>query len=55
MTTYKVIGSTAFQDHQPGDEFEAELDPFIEQWAKDNGYIEPVSKSKRKEKEASDG
>lgn len=41
-TTYKVTGSTAFDDHQPGEEFDADLDPDHEARAIERGSIEIV-------------
>jgi hypothetical protein len=39
MTLYKVTGETPYLGHQPGEEFEAELDPDRERRAKDRGSI----------------
>ena len=39
MTTYKVTGHTPFLGCKPGEEFEAELDPELEQRAKERGSI----------------
>ena len=50
-TTYKVTGSTAFQGHAPGEEFDAELDPDLERRAKDRGSIRVVKRGD----EAADG
>ena len=47
--TYKVIAAQGYAGHAEGEEFEAELDPFLEKWAKDQGLIEPVKKGKEKE------
>ena len=49
--TYKVIAAQGYAGHAEGEEFEAELDPFLETWAKDQKLIEPVTKTKGKEKE----
>lgn len=43
MTVYKVVGA-AFQGHQPGDEFEAELDPALERRAKARGQLRVVKR-----------
>ena len=43
MTTYKVTGKS-FGPHRHGDEFEAELDPGLEQRAKDRGQIRVVKR-----------
>ena len=53
-TTYKVIGSTAFDGHEPGEEFEADYEEEFEERALDRGSIEVVRTTKRKEKQ-SDG
>jgi len=51
-TTYKVSGNVPFMDHQPGEEFEAELDPELEERALERGSIEVVGgRSTRKKKE----
>ena len=39
---YKVTGPTAFQGHQPGEEFDADLDQQLERRAKDRGQIRVV-------------
>ena len=49
-TTYKALAK--FQGHEPGDEFEAELDPELERRAKERGQIKPVNNSKKKEEKA---
>ena len=49
MSTYKVTTST-FRGYAEGEEFEAELDPFLEEQAVEQGQIEVVKKTK-KEKE----
>jgi hypothetical protein len=38
-TTYTVTGNTPFDDHQPGETFEAELDPELEERALERGSI----------------
>jgi hypothetical protein len=51
MTTYKVTGP-AFQGHQPGETFEAELDPALEARAKERGQIRVLKRDdKHDEKE----
>lgn len=52
-TTYKVSGLTAFDDHQPGEEFEADLDEDLEERALERGSIEIV-KGKKKKAEVND-
>jgi hypothetical protein len=47
-TTYKVTGSTPFGNHQPGETFEAELDPELEQRALERGAIEVVRTTAKK-------
>jgi hypothetical protein len=42
MTVYKVTGPVAFAGHQPGEEFEADLDPAQEARAKARGSIRVV-------------
>lgn len=54
-TTYKVKAAGGFRNYAKGAEFEADLDPFIEQWAIDQKLIEPVTKGKEKGKEKADG
>lgn len=58
MTVYKVTGAT-FQGHEPGDEFEADLDPDQERRAKARGQLRVVKRGdtpppeiKEKEEEA---
>ena len=46
MTKYKVTAETGFGEHKQGDEFEAELDPELEQRAIERGSIEIVKKAK---------
>jgi hypothetical protein len=41
-TRYKVIGSTAFQGHKPGELFDADLDPALEARAKERGQLRVV-------------
>jgi hypothetical protein len=47
-TTYKVSGLTAFMDHQPGEEFDADLDEDLEDRAIERGSIEIVKGSAKK-------
>jgi hypothetical protein len=49
-TTYTVTGNTPFDDHQPGETFEAELDPELEERALERGSI-VKGKVEKKEKE----
>jgi hypothetical protein len=54
-TMYKVTGSVPFDVYQPGETFEAELDPELEQRALERGSIEIVGgRSSRKKEESSD-
>ena len=48
MSKYKVVGSTPFGDHEPGEEFEADLDPDFEERAIERGSIELVSGKPKK-------
>jgi hypothetical protein len=50
MTTYKVTGP-AFQGHQPGETFEAELDPALEARAKERGQIRVLKRDEKDEPE----
>ena len=50
-TTYTVTGSTAFDDHQPGETFEADLDPELEERALERGSIVKGKPKKEKEEE----
>lgn len=52
MTTYKVTGTTAYMGHQPGEEFDADLDDDAEARALERGSIEIVKNSKRKGEQA---
>ena len=54
MTTYKVTGAVPFQGHQPGEEFETELDPELERRAKERGSIRVVKRTKTTEEEEQD-
>ena len=47
MTVYKVTGP-AFQGHQPGEEFEADLDPGLERRAKARGQLRVVKRGDTK-------
>ena len=48
MPTYKAI--SAFQGHQPGDEFKADLDPGLERRAIERGQIKKVTAKKKEKK-----
>jgi len=50
-TTYKVVGLTAYLGHQPGEEFEADLDPEQERRAKERGSIRVVKRETKPKKE----
>ena len=52
MTRYTVTGPVAFGDWQPGEEFEADLDPELEARALERGSI---SKGKHTRKKEEDG
>src|SRR4029077_11166479 len=54
-TTYKVTGPTAFMDHQPGETFEADLDPDLEERALERGSIEVVAGRSTRKKTKEDG
>jgi hypothetical protein len=59
MTTYKVTGTTAYAGHQPGEEFDAELDEQAERRAVGRGSIRVVKRAdkkttKKEEEEATD-
>jgi hypothetical protein len=54
-TTYKVSGLTAFMDHQPGEEFEADIDEDLEERALERGSIEIVKGSTKKKEVKEDG
>lgn len=54
MTVYKVTGNTAYLGHQPGEEFEADLDEAAERRAKERGSIRVVKRDTNKEKEEAD-
>jgi len=47
-TTYKVTGEVPFDIYQPGETFEAELDPELEERALERGSIEVVGGRTRK-------
>jgi hypothetical protein len=53
-TKYKVTGLTGYSGHQPGEEFEAELDPEQERRAVERGSIEVVKQTKTKKEEEPD-
>lgn len=42
MTTYRVTAETGFDGHQQGEEFDADLEPFLEENALEQGWIEIV-------------
>ena len=48
MTTYKVTTPTGFRGYAEGEEFEAELEPFLEERALEQGQIEVVKKNEEK-------
>jgi hypothetical protein len=48
MTKYRVSGPTAYLDHQPGEEFDADLDEEQEDRALERGSIEIVGARKTK-------
>jgi len=54
MTKYVVSGPVAFDDHAPGEEFEADLDPDLEARALERGSIEIVSGQRKKKEESTD-
>jgi hypothetical protein len=54
-TTYKVSGLTAFDGHQPGEEFDADLDEDLEQRAVERGSIEIVKGTPKKKEVKNDG
>ncbi len=51
MTVYKVVGSTPFRGHQPGDQFEADLTADEERRAKERGSIRVIKREPDKHKE----
>lgn len=53
-TTYKVTGLVPFDGHQPGEEFEAELDDDLEDRAVERGSISIVKGTAKKKAEVSD-
>jgi hypothetical protein len=55
MTIYKVTGGAPFNDVQPGESFEADLDAELEARALERGSIEIVKgKPKTQQEEAGD-
>jgi hypothetical protein len=54
-TTYKVTGLTAFMDHQPGEEFDADIDEDLEERALERGSITIVKGSSKKKEVKEDG
>ena len=52
MTKTKYKALAAFQGHQPGDEFEADLDPTLERRATERGQIKKVNNPTKKEEKA---
>jgi hypothetical protein len=55
-TTYKVVALTPYMGHQPGETFEADLDPDQARRALERGSIKAVKKAaKPKQKEEADG
>ena len=51
MTVYKVMSETRFMGHEPGEEFEAELDEATERRAKERGSIRVVRRNHKAEQE----
>ena len=51
MTRYKVVGETAFKGHKPGELFDAELDPGLEERARERGQIRVVRRDKHEKEE----
>ena len=51
MTTYKVKTETGFRGYAKGDEFDAELDPWLEEQAVEQGQIEVVKPKGKKEEQ----
>jgi hypothetical protein len=50
-TKYKVLWPTGFEDHAEGEEFEADLEPELEERVLERGQLEIVSgKAKKEEK-----
>jgi hypothetical protein len=49
-TTYTVVGSTAYDDHQPGETFEADLDEETEARLIERGQISKGKPKKEEEK-----
>lgn len=49
--TYTVTGSTPFDDHQPGETFEADLDEELEERAIERGSIVKGKKTTKKEED----
>jgi hypothetical protein len=47
-TTYKAL--TAFRGHQPGEQFDADLDEALERRAIERGQIKKVTTKKKEEK-----
>ena len=54
MTTYRVTAETGFDGHQMGDEFDADLDPDLEDRAIERGSVEIVKGTKKKKEAAAD-
>jgi hypothetical protein len=53
MKRYRVTGSTAYAGHEPGAEFEADLDPDAERRAIARGSLK-LLRTKKPEEEAAD-
>jgi hypothetical protein len=49
MTTYRVTGPTPFMGYRPGETFDADLDPELEQRAVERGSIKKTTAKKQKE------
>lgn len=49
-TTYKVTGATNYGGYEPGEEFEAELDPAAERRAVERGSLRVVKRPDTEDK-----
>jgi hypothetical protein len=54
VTTYKVTGATSYLGHEPGETFEADLDPEQERRALERGSIKKTTAKAKNEEEAKD-
>jgi hypothetical protein len=52
MTKYKVTGPTAFMGFQPGETFEADLEPGLEERALERGSITKATTRKKEDGDA---